>query len=96
MLSPGFNKLKAIKGLTKDVLKKMKVKDGHAIVILDGINDLEEWLIKVRVPATVGELAEQPGRSNHSSRSSSRHRSRSSSNIIIIISSSSSSAALAV
>jgi hypothetical protein len=30
------------------------------IVILDGIKDLEEWPVKVRVPAAVGELAEQP------------------------------------
>ncbi len=56
----GYSKLITIKTLTKDALKKMKVKDGHVQAILHGIKDLEEWPIKVRVPAAVGELAEQP------------------------------------
>jgi hypothetical protein len=56
----GYNKLITIKTLTKEALKKMKVKDGHVQAIMHGIKDLEEWPIKVRVPAAVGELAEQP------------------------------------
>ena len=56
MEQAGYTRLKAIKGLTKEALEKMKVKDGHVIVILDGIKDLEEWPIKVRVPAAVGDM----------------------------------------
>jgi hypothetical protein len=55
----GYDSLHAIKALTEKKLLLMKVKEGHAAVILHGIKDLEEWPIKVRVPAAVGELAEQ-------------------------------------
>ncbi len=76
------------------MLKKRKVNDGHAIVIPDCITDLEEWPIKVRVPATVGELAEQPGCSSLSSRSrAAASISLSSSSISLSSSSSSSSSA---